>query len=367
MAEEQETNKKKFKLKDIVDKTVETAKRTVEDARKFASEKAVPAIKKVGEDVVDFAENKVVPAVKETSENTIKDVVKAAQEINRKKEELLTEEKMQELLHALYNKSVHGVGEVSVPVEELAIEYVRNNPDVDSAVKALIADSILKCENSDYLTNFGGLSAMLAALPVSMYAQLRMSSAIAVIGGFDIQAKNTQTLIIACLTAANMGNIMRSSGIDTEKKITAETINDIPEEVLIKIDKATVFRLMSKVGTRSVANIRRTISLLGGITTSGIDIANTKAVGKNAYTIFIRNEIPLTIEQDLLKQVSLKEKKIDLDDLSSAVKEAAIEVKAALEEKTIEERIEKVNALRQQGLIDEEDYKHKIRDLLSKI
>lgn len=368
MIEEQENNKKKSKLKEFADKTSAAAKKAVEEAKKFASEKAVPAIKKAGEEIKDFTENKVIATVKETSEATIKDVEKMAQEISRKKEEILTEEKMQEVLHTLYNRSVNGIANFSVPVKDLADEYIQNNPNIELAVKSLITDSILKCENSDFLANFGRLSTMMAALPVSMYVQLRMCSAIAVMGGFDIKSYSTQTMIFACLTGTAMGNIIKSSGVDIERKFTAEMLSEIPDEVMTKLDKNVVFKLMSKVGTKGIANIRRNVVLAGGVVSGGMDIANTKTAGKNACLIFIKNQIPADIEEGFIKQASFKETSQNVNDFltEKEVKKQEMEI-IKQEQDSIEERIKKVKYLHEQGLIDEDDYKQKIKELLSKI
>lgn len=364
MVEKKQEKKKKSKLKELAAKTAEATRKAVEEAKKFASEKAVPALKKAGEEIKDFAENTVVPTIKETTVGTLKDVGSLTQEISKKKEEILSEDKMQELLLTFYDKSINGTANFSNSVEELAIEYLQNNSDVDSAVKALITDAVLKCENSDYMANYGRLVTMIAALPVSMYVQLRMCSAIALIGGFDIKSNNTQIMIFACLTGETMSNLVKNSGINLDQKFTVEMLENIPNDLMAKLAKSVLYKIMSKASTKGIVSVPRNIYLTPGAGSGNIDVSNTKAAGRNAYLVFIKNEMPTEVEGNI-RQANIAKARADIDKYLEKEKQEKLTEK--VNEETIEERIKKVNYLRDQGLIDEEDYKEKIRELLSKI
>lgn len=369
----EENSKKKSNIKEIAKKTTAAAKKAAEGAKTFVSEKAMPAIKQASEDVKEYTETKVIPKVKETTEKTKTVVKKTAQKITEKKDEVLTEEKVQEILNTLYIKSINGIPKVSLPIEDLVDDYMKKNPDIESAVKSLIKNSTIKCGTSGFLTSSGGFAAMIAALPANitsvLYVQLRMSCAIAAMGGYDIHSDQVQTLIFACLTGSAMTDILKQAGVRFGTKFTTAMIKKIPVAALTKINKAVGFRFVTKFGTTGIINLGKLVPVLGGIIGGGVDVASTVTIGNNAYKVFIKNEMPTGEEDDLIIEADFTEKTDDIDDLmlSAISQEDSHETKQSLIEETIEDRIRKVNHLHDQGLIDDETFNDKIRKLISEI
>lgn len=369
----EENNKKKISIKEIAKKTTSAAKQAAKDAKTFVSEKAAHTIVQAGKEIKDYTETKVIPAVKETTNKTKTAVKNTAKKIADKKEEVLTEEKVQEILNMLYIKSINGIPKVSLPIEDLVDDYMKKNADVESAIKSLIKNSTIKCGTSGFLTSLGGFTTIIATLPANitsvLYVQLRMSCAIAKIGGYDIHSDQVQTMIFACLTGSAMTDILKQAGIKFGTKFTTAMIKKIPAAVLTKINKAVGFRFLTKFGTKGIINLGKLVPVLGGIIGGGVDVASTVTIGNNAYKVFVKNEMPTGEKDDLIIEADFTEKIEDIDDLmlSAISEEDCNEKEKLLDEEKIEDRIRKVNNLHDQGLIDDETFNNKIRELISEI
>ena len=64
-----------------------------------------------------------------------------------------------------------------------------------------------------------------------------------------------------------------------------------PGTLLVKINQAVGFRLLTKFGEKGVLNIVKGIPLLGGIIGATFDILSTNTVGNIARDLFIGNTI----------------------------------------------------------------------------
>lgn len=61
----------------------------------------------------------------------------------------LDQEGVMRLLDKLYEQATQGIAMVSPPIEETAGDYLRKNPDIDTAAKKFINYQIAKCTTQD--------------------------------------------------------------------------------------------------------------------------------------------------------------------------------------------------------------------------
>lgn len=302
-------NEKKLNLKDITKNAVSFSKQKYEEAKEFTS-------------------NVAVPKIKETALSTKESVSNSVSKVSNKVKTTITEEQIQEILNTLYIKSVDGIPKVSLPVDDLVRDYLSKNDDIEKAVKSLINNSTIKCGTSGFLTSFGGFATMIASLPANitsvMYVQLRMCCAIAKMGGYDIHSDQVQTLIYACLTGSAATEILKSSGIKFVNKFGVAMVDKIPGKALIAINRKVGFRFMTKFGETGIINLGKVVPVVGGFVGGGIDVASTKIIGRNAYNIFVKGEMPTKekIENTLIKEAEYEElDDIDTKTLNEAIKD----------------------------------------------
>lgn len=291
---------KKFNFKDMTKNAVSFSKQKYNDAKNFTTDVAVPKIKETG-----------VTAKESVSKSITK--------VSDKVKTTITEEQMQEILNTLYIKSVDGIPKVSLPVDDLVEDYLSKNSDVEKAVTSLINNSTVKCGTSGFLTSFGGFATMIATLPANvtsvMYVQLRMCCAIAKMGGYDIHSDQVQTLIYACLTGSAATDILKSSGVKFANKFGVAMVDKIPGKALTAINQKVGFRFITKFGETGIINMGKVVPVVGGFVGGGIDVASTRIIGKNAYKIFVKCEMPTKeeVEKTLIKEADYEE----LDDIDT--------------------------------------------------
>jgi uncharacterized protein (DUF697 family) len=300
-------NEKKFNFKDMTKNAVSFSKQKYDEAKEFTS-------------------NVAVPKIKETALSTKESVSNAVSNVSNKVKTTITEEQMQEILSTLYIKSVDGIPKVSLPVDDLVEDYLSKNENVEQAVKSLINNSTVKCGTSGFLTSFGGFATMIATLPANitsvMYVQLRMCCAIAKMGGYDIHSDQVQTLIYACLTGSAATEILKSSGIKFANKFGVAMVDKIPGKALTAINRKVGFRFMTKFGETGIINLGKVVPVVGGFVGGGIDVASTRIIGKNAYNIFVKGEMPTKeeVEKTIIREAEYEE----LDDIDTKTLKKAI-------------------------------------------
>ena len=272
---------------------------------KTAKEKAVPFVKKTIDETKEFTTQKIIPEAKNFVDETKNTVSKASKKVEEKIQVNLTEQQMMEILNTLYIKSIDGIPKVSLPIDDLVKDYLDKNEDVEKAAKSLINNSIVKCGTSGFLTSFGGFATLIAALPANItsviYVQLRMCCAIAKMAGYDIYSDQVQTFIFVCLTGSAMTDILKQAGVKFGEKLEISMIKKIPGKTLTAINKKVGFRFVTKFGEKGIVNLGKVIPVVGGVVGGGFDIASTSVIGKNAYSIFMKGEMPSKeeIERDL--------------------------------------------------------------------
>lgn len=122
----------------------------------------------------------------------------------------LDQEGVMRLLDKLYEQATQGIAMVSPPIEETAGDYLRKNPDIDTAAKKFINYQIAKCTTSGFLAGLGGIITLPVTIPANvssvLYVQMRMIAGLAYMGGYDTDSDQVQTSV--CLSC---GNFCRSS------------------------------------------------------------------------------------------------------------------------------------------------------------
>src|SRR5574344_367712 len=269
-----------------------------------------------------ITKEKTIPMIKNTTSNTKEVVSQSIKKVSNKIKTTITEEEIQEILNTLYIKSVNGIPKVSLPIDDLVEDYISKNDNVEKAAKSLINNSIVKCGTSGFVTGLGGITTMPANITSVMYVQLRMSCAIAKMAGYDIHSDQVQTLIYACLTGSAASDILKQSGIKFGNKFGIALVEKIPGKALTAINRKVGFRFITKFGETGIINLGKVVPVVGGFVGGGIDVASTRIIGKNAYNIFVKGEMPTKaeVEKTIIREAEYEE----LDDIDTKTLKKAI-------------------------------------------
>lgn len=125
----------------------------------------------------------------------------------------IDQEKIAKALDTVYEKVKIGIPKISKPVEQLAEEYLRKEPDPAKAAKRMINNQIAKCTTSGFISGFGGALSMVATVPANissvLYVQMRMIACTAYMGGFDLNEDQVQTFVYACLAGVSVNEVVK--------------------------------------------------------------------------------------------------------------------------------------------------------------
>ena len=203
----------------------------------------------------------------------------------------IDENKIMKVLDWGYYNAVNGLG-VFPPSEQLAMDYLKNNDnDPIKAAEDLVNWQMSKAATSGFITGLGGIMTLPVTIPANissvLFIQIRMITAIAVIGGYDIKSDKVKSLAYACMTGSAAADILKDAGIKIGTKITLVGIKKISIETIKKINQAVGFRLLTKFGTTGIVNLGKMVPIIGGLVGGGFDAVTTKTIGSIAIKTFI--------------------------------------------------------------------------------
>lgn len=202
----------------------------------------------------------------------------------------LTQQKIMSALDFAYDKAINGVPGLD-SASELAESYLKEKGNLKEQANSLIRWQNTKAATSGFLTGLGGLLVMPVTIPANLasvyFVQMRMIAAIAQMGGYNVRDDKVKSLIYACLVGNAAKEVLKDVGIQVGKKLTQTAINNISGQVIVKINRAVGFRLLTKAGTTGAVNLTKMVPILGGVIGGAIDLASTNTVGNIAVETFI--------------------------------------------------------------------------------
>lgn len=203
-------------------------------------------------------------------------------------------EKGWNLLGKLYDGALKGIPGAK-SVEALAQEYLSNcGGKKEQAAEQLIRMQVTKCTTTGFLTGLGGLITLPATITAdigsSMYVQIRMIAVIAVIavmGGYSLQDDVVKSMVFATLLKVEVGNLLKQVGVKTANRASLQLLKKLPGTVLTKINQKLGFRFLTKFGQKGVINLVKVVPVAGGVVNGGLNLVETKAIGKRAMKVFL--------------------------------------------------------------------------------
>lgn len=226
----------------------------------------------------------------------------------QERKEPLSEAKAGKILDAVYEKSLNGIPMVSRSVDEIADDYLSHHDTPEAAARSLARWQVAKCGTSGFLSGLGGIVTLPVTVPANigsvMYVQMRMITAIAKMGGYDVNSDQVQTLVYMCLTGTTIADIVKETGIQIGTKSLTAAIKKIPGAVLTKINQRIGFRFLTKFGEKGAINLGKLVPIAGGLIGGGVDVASTIVISRNAICIFLEDEtsdVPESTEKDVSK------------------------------------------------------------------
>lgn len=205
--------------------------------------------------------------------------------------EKLSEGKIMQALNWAYDKALDGSIPGTDSAYEMAENYLKGEGDLTEKVNSLIRWQNTKSVTTGFVSGLGGIITMPVAIPASIatviYVQIRMITAIAIMGGYDVKDDRVKALVYTCIAGNAAKDILKGTGIVIGSKMSTQLIKSISKETIFAINKLVGFRLLTKFGEKGAINLGKMIPLVGGVIGGAFDGISTNVVGNVARKTFV--------------------------------------------------------------------------------
>ena len=96
-----------------------------------------------------------------------------------------------------------------------------------------------------------------------------------------------KSMVFATLLKVEVGNLLKQVGVKTAKRASLQLLKKLPGTVLTKINQKLGFRFLTKFGQKGVINLVKVVPVAGGVVNGGLNLVETKAIGKRAMKVFL--------------------------------------------------------------------------------
>jgi uncharacterized protein (DUF697 family) len=191
----------------------------------------------------------------------------------------------------LLEKGLGGAGPLS-SARNLADEYLidQGYATDDQRVDRLVKWEMSKNFTTGFITGLGGVITLSIGIPSALVAswliQARMAGAIARIYGHDLSEERVRTMILLSLAGDVAKDAMKDLGIDLGGKLPHQGMKLVPGRALVEINKRIGFKLLTRAGSRGVAQFPKVIPVVGGVVGGAFDAVVCRMVGRTAKSLF---------------------------------------------------------------------------------
>ncbi len=184
-----------------------------------------------------------------------------------------------------YDRALSGFGGVD-SAYALAHSYMEKDGSLEEQVDSLIKWQVSKAAASGFLTGIGGVMTLPITIPANIasviYLQIRMITAIAHMGGHDVNSDKVRALVYISMVGNGAKELLKDVGVKAAENLVSKILIAIQEKVSVK--------LASKLGVKSASSLGKLVPIAGGVVGGAFDAVSTRTVGKIAKRIFIKGD-----------------------------------------------------------------------------
>ncbi|MDV8001468.1 EcsC family protein [Rhodococcus sp. IEGM 1408] len=190
----------------------------------------------------------------------------------------------------ILNAGVNGFGPVksAKTIADEALKHSAN--DREKAIKRVVATHTRVVGASGFVSGLGGLATMAVAIPADVtvfYTRAtRMIAAVAHLRGYDVDSEEVRSIIAVSLIGSAGVEAMSKAGVEIGTKTAVAALKKLPGSVLVKINKAVGYRLVTKFGTKGSINLVKVVPVAGAAVGGTINIAGIRSIAGYAKLNF---------------------------------------------------------------------------------
>jgi len=178
------------------------------------------------------------------------------------------------MIERLMDVGIDGRGRFA-SAQKVADMAIAEHPDVEGAIGATVRAHLLLGAVGGFVTGLGGFITMSVALPANVLefylVATRMVATIASIRGYDIRRPEVRSAILLALVGADSDDLLMKAGYAGTGRLANLAAQRLPGPALMALNKGVAFRLLTRVGRKSVTRFGRAVPLVGGLVGAGVD------------------------------------------------------------------------------------------------
>jgi len=178
------------------------------------------------------------------------------------------------MIERLMDAGIDGRGRFA-SAQKVAEVAIAEHPDVEGAIGATVRAHLLLGAVGGFVTGLGGFITMSVALPANVLefylVATRMVATIASIRGYDIRRPEVRSAILLALVGADSDDLLAKAGYAGSGRLANLAAQRLPGPALMALNKGVAFRLLTRVGRKSVTRFGRAVPLVGGVVGAGVD------------------------------------------------------------------------------------------------
>lgn len=190
-------------------------------------------------------------------------------------------------IRSILERAIDGFGPLRPAAQTANAHLVKNNGDVEAAVKSLIRFHVTLAGAEGFVTNLGGLMVAPVALPANVAAltliKCHLVSAIAHLRGYDLEDSRVRNAVLVSMMGRDTVNTMVKNKRLPSAPMAIATAPAADLALDAQVSKEVTTELLgSIVGRRIVTLVGRRVPLLGGAIGGVGDGLSTYLVAKYA-------------------------------------------------------------------------------------
>jgi hypothetical protein len=173
--------------------------------------------------------------------------------------------------------------------EALAGRHMDPSVPLRKRLAALIKRHKRQAAATGFLSGVGGLALLPVSVPASLagtlFVQVRLVQAMALVCGHDLADARVRTLCGLCLCGSKATEAAAAAGAHVGGKLTERLLVRLGEETIRRINEQVGFRLLARFGETGLLGASRLAPVIGGLAGAAAGVAATAGIGKAALAL----------------------------------------------------------------------------------
>lgn len=193
------------------------------------------------------------------------------------------------MIERLMDVGIDGRGRFE-SAQRIADVAVAGHRDPERAIDAMVRSHLVLAGAGGFVTSLGGFVTMPVALPANVFGfylvATRMVAGIAAARGYDVRQPEVRSAVLLALVGADADDLLKKAGYATSGRLANLAAQRLPGPVLMAVNKGVGFRLLTRLGRKSISRLGKSVPLVGGVVGAGVDTYLLKRIADHARREF---------------------------------------------------------------------------------